>query len=235
VEPQGGYTPAASTWTGFYVGASVGFAGDEFNYPVSATDAFGNLVGSGSAHLNSSGVIGGGQAGFNFQFSGPFVAGVEADIQASSVTGEIGLNGQVAGTPFAGTAGSRLGYLGTIRGRLGYAVLANRGLVYATGGLAYGGVNSFANGSISGTGLGISKDTTGTGWTIGGGFEYALNDHWSFRTEYLFVDLGSAPIYNGPLLGVPNVNLGVDTKASVFRAGVDYKFGGPEPVVVAKY
>lgn len=227
-------SPPALTWNGLYVGANVGFAGDEFSYPVSATDATGAVLGSGSAHLNSSGVIGGGQIGYNYQFNGPFVIGIEGDIQGASVTGEVGVNGSTGGTAFSAKAGSQLNYLGTVRGRLGYVILNNRGLIYATGGLAYGGLHSYANGSIGGAALGVSKDTTAMGWTVGGGFEYALTDHLTLRTEYLFADLGNETLYNGPLLGVNNVHLAVGATANIFRAGLNYKFDFPE-AVVAKY
>lgn len=221
--------PPAFTWTGFYVGVNVGLAGDDYDYTGSA---FG--IAAGGAHLTSSGVIGGGQIGYNYQFAGPYVLGIEADIQAASVTGEVNVNGVVGGTAFAAKVGSRLDDLGTVRARLGYAILDNRGLLYATGGLAYGGVNSYLNASATGVGaFGVSKNTTGTGWTVGGGFEYALTNNWSFRAEYLYVDLGKESLYNGPLFGT-GVNLGVEPRDNIVRVGLNYKFGGPEPVM-AKY
>jgi len=37
-----------------------------------------------------------------------------------------------------------------------------------------------------------------TGWTVGGGVEYALGCGWSIRGEYLYVDLGSWTTFNTP-------------------------------------
>jgi len=62
---------------------------------------------------------GGVQIGYNYQFNGPFVVGVEADFMGSSITGEVGVNGSAFGTTFGLKTGSQLDYLGTVRGRLG--------------------------------------------------------------------------------------------------------------------
>lgn len=239
VEVPHDYAPGGNSWGGFYVGVNVGFAGDQFQYPVTGTGSGGATLGSGSVRLNSSGVIGGGQVGYNFQFAGPLVAGVEADIQGASTQGEIGVNGSIGGTSFSGSAGTRLDYLGTVRGRLGYVIMDGRGLVYGTGGFAYGGLHSYANGSIGSvfgaSSLDFSKNTTATGWTVGGGFEYAMTTNWSFKSEYLFVNLADSTVYNDSLLGVPNVNVAVQAHENIFRAGLNYKFGLPAPVIVAKY
>jgi outer membrane immunogenic protein len=76
----------------------------------------------------------------------------------------------------------------------------------------------------------ISKNTTGEGWTIGGGLEYALTNHWTVRTEYLYADLGKTTFTQS------GFNVGVKTTENIVRAGLSYKFGGPEaPALVAKY
>ena len=83
-------------------------------------------------------------------------------------------------------------------------------LVYGTGGFAYGHVhddagldinNSFGVPGVVIGGFGFacttpvscfagSSSRTATGWTAGGGFEYALSQNVSFKTEYLYVNLG---------------------------------------------
>ncbi len=166
------YAPAYAaplfTWTGFYVGVNAGYGGDKYEYPFSSPLG-GGVV--GKAQLNSSGFVGGGQAGYNYQFMGNWVAGLEADIQYANVDGKLQLNAPTFGSA---SIGSELQYLGTVRGRLGYAIL-DKALIYATGGFAYGQVKS----SIEAGGLGLgsftaSRSKTSTGWTVGAGIEYAL-------------------------------------------------------------
>jgi outer membrane immunogenic protein len=145
-------------------------------------------------------------------------------------------------------------YLGTVRGRLGYDVMPTL-LVYATGGLAYGGVKSSS--SISQTNLGtIGADpgafasvgnysATRTGWVVGGGLEWMFAPNWSVNAEYLHYDLGratyvlsplafyggfSSPLFSGAPLASTRFN------GNIVRAGISYhfSFGAPAPVV-AKY
>ncbi|WP_342395037.1 outer membrane protein [Rhodoblastus sphagnicola] len=178
-----------------------------------------------AARLNSSGVLGGGQVGVNYQLRGPFVVGLEADIQGASVTGEVGVDSSL-GTTLSGKAGSRVDFLGTVRARVG-AVILDRGLLYATGGFAYAGGNSDVNASYNGSSVYISKETLARGFAVGGGLEYALTNHWSLRSEYLYADLGKTSLYNGSYFSA-NANLAVETTTHILRAGVNYRFGGPE-------
>jgi len=199
--------PPAFSWTGFYIGVNGGFGGDRFEYPFT----LGGTV--GSAKLNSSGFLGGGQVGYNYQI-GNWVGGLEADFDGSSVEGKISLNAGGASL----SAGSNLEYFGTARARLGYAVF-DRALVYATGGLAYGSVRSSFNVNFGGGGISGSETSTDMGWTIGGGLEYALTNNVTFKTEYLYADLGKHTIVAGGI-----GSLGVDTTLNIARAGLNYKF-----------
>jgi outer membrane immunogenic protein len=137
------------------------------------------------------------------------------------------------------TADQRLKYFGTVRGRLGYLVTSPL-LVYATAGLAYGGVNSstalsdiFVPGAFVFTPGAGSVTTTRVGWTVGGGLEYLLAGNWSLKAEYLYYDLGSTSYALTPVVvtvgGVTATNLGVtsntaDFRGSIVRAGLNYKF-----------
>ena len=147
--PAATYAPAPIfTWTGFYLGANAGYGWGEADYS-SDIDGF----------------LGGIQAGYNFQLSGPFVIGVEADIQYSNIESSV----------------FTLDYFGTVRARAGFAV--DQFLLYGTGGLAYGR-GTYELG-------GLSNDQTNIGWTVGDGAEYAIDMNWSVKAEYLYVDLGS--------------------------------------------
>jgi outer membrane immunogenic protein len=95
------------------------------------------------------------------------------------------------------SGGSKIDYLGTARGRVGYLITPSL-LGYATGGFAYGGVKS--NASIFGfetvpAGIGnafTSASFSGTriGWTLGAGLEWKFWQNWSLKGEYLYYDLG---------------------------------------------
>ena len=49
---------------------------------------------------------------------------------------------------------------------------------------------------------GTASDTK-TGWTAGGGVEYALDNRWSAKFEYLYYDLGSLLVDDTPIPIVP--------------------------------
>ena len=62
-----------------------------------------------------------------------------------------------------------------------------------TVGFAYGNVDYSANTNFdNGITYPVDFTETKTGWTAGGGVEYALTNHWTVRAEYLHYDLGDA-------------------------------------------
>ena len=182
--------------------------------------------------LNSSGFLGGGQVGYNYEFPGHWVFGVEADIDASSIEGKVSADGSLTGT-VSGTAdikaGSTLGYLGTARARLGYDW--GRFMLFGAGGLAYGNVDSkfdvnVMSGSSTLFAATASKSSTRTGWTLGAGFEYVVSDNLTIRTEYLYADLGSYNLISTPFSimgGSGNLKLDAATTVNVVRIGLNYK------------
>ena len=145
----------------------------------------------------------GGQVGYNWQFASRWVIGLEADYQWANIEGRANINGHFI-DPYKSanlnlSAGSEVTGFGTVRARLGYGW--DRALFYVTGGWAYGNVKSSASLSVSATSagdclgggaLGLSKKTSNSpaGWTLDAGLEYALTNNISFKTEYLYVDLG---------------------------------------------
>jgi len=227
------------SWTGFYIGANAGYGGNNIDQTGSASDTTPNPnFGSVFAPLGSSqtiaGFFAGGQIGYNYQFANNVVVGLEADLQWSDISGSNGaFANDFAVVPFgvvSGSANTKVEYFGTIRARLGYAF--DRFLPYITGGAAYGKVkNSFA-GAYTYTGPGPDyadfawgdASSTSWGWTVGGGFEYAITNNWTVKTEYLYVDLGSNDIYNAPIGRLDNAYLNGDAKFHTVKAGVNYKF-----------
>ncbi len=142
----------------------------------------------------------------------------------------------------ATTVSSRLDYLGTVRGRLGVLVTPTF-LLYGTGGLAYGGVQSntsinFTNtgGAVPGFASGSFSDTR-TGWTAGAGFEWMFFPNWSAKLEGLYYDLGSATYGTGgyavnvgptafPGSGIAAIATSTTAsfKGGIARVGLNYQF-----------
>jgi outer membrane immunogenic protein len=112
-------------------------------------------------------------------------------------------------------------------------------LLYATGGVAIADVKgdfAFTDTYASATESASIRGTR-AGWTVGTGGEYAVGNGWSFKAEYLYVDLGRATATSTNLVSYAafptNVYThSIDTKSNIARVGVNYKFGGP---VVARY
>jgi outer membrane immunogenic protein len=217
----------AFTWSGFYVGVNAGHAGDKFRYPFGGD--IGNTPYSGSASVTSSGFIGGGQIGYNYAFGGGFMLGVEADYQFANVDGSLNL---ALNNPISAAieGGSELTSFGTVRGRIGYGW--DRALIYATGGWAYGRVKSSGSIEFGGFSGGLSRSQSANGWTLGAGMEYALTNNLSFKTEYLYVDLGDKTLYAADYR-FATARLDVDTRFHVVRAGLNWRFWSPTYAVAA--
>lgn len=227
------------TWSGPYAGVNLGYGGGNFRYPYSGTtDAAGTNPVSGHFRQDSSGVLGGVTLGYNYETRDGFVAGLETDIDASDLGGKTGFSEYPGtGTSYDGAFGSRIDYLGTARARLGHTMFNNRLLPYVTGGFAYGGVRTTSNWNCSacynggaGNASFVSPSQMQTGWTVGGGAEYALNRHLSMKVEYLYVNLGDSTLngtggtIGGPGFNLYNASMGEKATANVVRVGLNWRF-----------
>lgn len=230
-------------WAGFYVGANLGAIGTSGDTSHQCIDPTGTFNGFGcdqipAASVSGTGVIGGVQAGYNWQ-AGLWVYGLEGDIQGtslngkSSIVGAFPLNGVVgiadpADSNF--TASERLNWLSTVRGRVG--LTSGPVLIYATGGAAMGGVNVTSNLSsvMSGTSYPSSTSSTRIGWTAGEGVEWAFAARWTAKVEGLYYDLGHVKTL-GTSLPVGATGFGEGAKVAISgwiaRVGVSYQLGGP--------
>lgn len=274
--------PPVFTWAGLYVGAN---AGATFGGNGSANTVAGPLsnripgvggslefqaaVGTSASGFsntgsNTAGLLGV-QVGYNWQFGPSFVLGLEADVDGVLGSNSRGTFANTVGlSPAVGVVGSsitsvgtvsrRLDWLSTVRARIGYA-FSPTWLVYATGGLAVGGVKSntlvstFFTGPAAGvsiTGFSGGYSNTRVGWTVGGGVEWMFAPNWSMKAEYLYYDLGSISYFGGASISstpaFPNFSNDVartriKADGHVARLGVNYHFtlGGSAAPVVARY
>jgi outer membrane immunogenic protein len=198
-----------STWTGFYVGLNGGGGWGTTSHSATGSIA-GNTLASGD--FDASGGLFGGTIGYNYQLSGPWVAGLEADLDWADISGSKSFTSAFV----SGAVSSRLDWLDTFRGRLGYSF--GPSLLYVTGGAAYGSVTSQVSAStaiLGGIAGFVGQSDTRLGWTIGAGYEYRFTPQLSGKLEYLYVDLGT----NAQLL-VDNVKF----NTNIFRGGVNWHF-----------
>jgi len=227
--------PQMFSWTGFYVGGNAGWGSLRDNGETFCVNPFGVLNGPGCSaqtatgdQIRGDGFIGGAQAGYNWQLNN-WVLGVEADIQGADVKGTVAapitLVGPVPIVAAIENANEKLEWFGTVRGRLGVAF--DRVLIYGTGGLAYGHVKVDQN-SVPVPGPGpflfpSSASATKTGWTAGGGIEWAFADKWSTKIEGLYYDLGSI-VSAGSAANGFSVGKNFDVRGGIARFGLNYRF-----------
>jgi len=217
--------PPPPVWTGWYVGlnagASMGNVKTDFNAtPVTVTTnipATFNIPGfAGSNTESPDGFMGGGQIGYNWQFSPLWVVGVEADFQGAlekdhnTLTNNFSVTPTIGSPAFTATGTQVLDYstkiewFGTARLRAGYVWGNGNVFSYLTGGLAYGKVDLEGTSTVTGAinncaGCPLGFSTTHSighsdvhaGWTLGYGTEGRLAaPGWTWRVETLYMDFG---------------------------------------------
>ena len=243
----------AFTWTGFYVGINAGgsWANRTANPALFWTSSdplpTPDYLTTGAPtpfNIGSAGFIGGLQAGYNYQL-GQFVVGAEIDFMGAALAGSGSDSKSYISTvslfPTTNDITTKVeqNWLSTLRARAGFSV--DRILVYATGGLAFGNVQTTSNavnatpdmpyvGYWSG-----SRNEIKLGYAVGAGVEYALTNNWIIRGEYLYYNLGSATSYAYPTTqnwyNIPGPNtieiLGkgkITVDGNIVRAAISYKF-----------
>ena len=180
------------TWTGGYVGINGGYGWGRSDW-----------TGYGAEPRVSGGLVGL-TLGYNWQ-TGPWVFGLEGDIDWSDIRG--GFTNAACPTGCE----TRNSWLGTARGRLGYAI--DRVMPYVTGGLAVGDIRTTQAGFTG-------ARETNAGWTVGAGIEAALAPNWTAKVEYLHVNLGDVGC-GAVACSIPS---NVELRANLIRGGINYKF-----------
>ena len=202
------------SWTGFYVGVHAGYAFGSTSFRVNETPPR-------TASTSPDGFVGGTLVGFNYQIN-QAVVGLEADFGLSSISG----SGIAGGALNTHNNSFKQDWDGHLRARLGY----NGGnfMPFIAGGFSFGNDKL----TVSSAGVSASASKSLSGWNIGGGVDYAFNNNWVGRIEYIYDQFNAMTYavgggFNTRSTGRPNV--------STIRAGVYYTFGGGASTVVAKY
>lgn len=224
------------SFSGAYVGLNIGGGSldtDTTNQSITTT---GGLVGipNGSfpsttfggadASANMKGLIIGTQAGYSQEF-GPVLLGVEGSFNGTSFRETNEFCGSAMGPCYK--TSTRLDWFSTIHARAG--IVVNKLLVYGLGGFAVGNVTSSLDITPGPLGAPTAAPFNGkisrtlTGYTVGGGAEWAFTGNWHLRAEYKYLDLGSANAEfdfgaNG------RANATANFKAHTGVIGVNYRF-----------
>jgi outer membrane immunogenic protein len=220
--------PPECNWTGFYIGVNVG--GQWGHSEDVDEDGYINFPEVTHWGYDESGVIAGGQIGYNHQFHW-IVLGIEADLGYMNVDGDgvSRVNAKFEGSDTRGETSSD--FYTTIRGRIGFAL--GHWLFYATGGGIGVNLETGVHDNCDTGACGderINADTTdfNWGWTGGGGVEYMFGCHWTIKAEYLRYKLddqnfsGEATFFGTPAGTFHFKAPGTD--GNIVRAGLNYKF-----------
>jgi outer membrane immunogenic protein len=209
-------------WTSCYIGGNV--AGGWSRTETSNVIAAGPAAGIGSIVIDGGGLLYGGQVGCDYQFSGPWVVGVEAKFD----------NGPIKGSnefdfPFLSDKGdTKYSWLTTVTGRLGYATDPMT-MIYLRGGAAFT-KDEFVISAFSVQPLFFATDNR-TGWTIGGGLEHKWWPNVSGTIEYQYVDFGSKNVAFTTLAGAPAGSLSFKSQIQTFMLGLNFHLFGGGPIV----
>jgi outer membrane immunogenic protein len=227
-------TPLLYDWGGGYVGINGGYGFGQSQWGNDSRNPS-HLTSTGNFNVN--GGLAGVTVGVSGQF-GAFVVGAEGDFDWQNIKGTSGsayctslFTTSKATLPPATAAGlsckTASNWVGTFRARLGYAW--DRVLIYGTAGGAGANVETALNGLPY-------QSNPEWGWTAGAGIEVAFAEHWTFKVEYLFIDLsGNAPCnhgyscgYDAPAtttVGAVNSNSSVKLNENIVRVGLNFKYG----------
>jgi outer membrane immunogenic protein len=208
--------PPAWSWTGCYIGGHVGYGWGRESFTDNNNAALLRFAGTGNSVVdNTRGPLGGGQVGCNYQLAKNWLIGVEGDFSAANIMG-------TATDPFfsakAGPIGADTTWLATATGRVGY--VWDRWLVYGKGGAAWAhnkydlmpGVQDF-----------FAAETR-SGWTVGGGIEWALMPKWSAKVEFDYYDFGTRTGVQLTDKFGNIVNADIRPQIEAVKLGINYRF-----------
>jgi outer membrane immunogenic protein len=195
------YVQAYYNWTGFYVGAHVGYGWADFTQ---------SLIGPLNATASPAGMMYGGQVGFNYQL-GSWVFGIEAEYSGTDIKETTGVVG-IASSEI------KLNHMYNVSGRIGYAF--DRTLLYGK----FGGAWTKEEYNFTLLGGTATGSVNRSGWLVGAGIEYAFLGNWTAKLEYNYMDLGSKAVTLTTTGGLVVTPANVDLTVQTVKAGINYRF-----------
>jgi outer membrane immunogenic protein len=232
-------------WAGFFVGLNAGDAMTKRNLSMITPPGTGFLFGDayfqpsstpvvnalGRMSFKKSNLAGGVQLGYNWQRN-DLVFGLETDLDYLGVhSSEDRSEFYPCCFPLAFNVHQEasMDWLGSARARIGFA--QENFLLFASGGLAFGGIDY--NGVFS-DGAGALEESSNSsvqaGWIAGVGVEWLAQENVSLRAEYLHFDLGemNSPggIFTYRSSDFPGTTFSHSTaiRGDVVRIGLNLKF-----------
>lgn len=239
---------APTRWTGFYLGGDLGGTrsdidmqttvapdGTYFNYTQDAPQ----VAAAGKSDSSLQHFAGGLFAGYEQQFNN-IVLGAEISVNNLSIDKSHAVTDTFISDPnvqFVVKQSLKANWQESLRLKLGFAQQC--WLAYLTGGLAathlkytssYNDDNSQPGLNLPGAYGSNSTSSTQFSWIVGGGVEYALNDAWSVKAEYLYTNFGNIKT-DYPLVPTPTLSefsAAFNAKASLtvqsLWLGLTYRF-----------
>jgi outer membrane immunogenic protein len=236
------------SWTGFYAGLNGGYTwGHQSIDPMVMSQACDNPLGcpqilallSTGWTTSPNSFTGGLQFGYDQQYGNAFF-GLEADIDYLRLNGSFAFGPtRPSPQPITGAGAGSLttNWVATVRPRFGW--IADRLLVYVTGGLAFTDQHNretalvVVNGQIAGPIGSFDLSSASTiGAVAGAGIEYAWTNQWSVKAEYLHFDFATVRALAGVMGGIGGFDGAIMSSnwhltADTARVGINYRFGGP--------
>jgi len=177
------------SWSGFYIEGYGEYAANITN----STVAMPGVLSIDLSNVQKGPGFGGG-LDLLYQGGGSsWVLGIRGQIGYDNLTGTGALN---AGGVQVLSISQATNYKGNFNAILGYTLGDPRLLVYATGGLAFGG----AKPNLSVGTLTAAASDTSVGWDVGVGLDYALGTNWVIGIEGGYTQLGTKSLTLGTLI-----------------------------------
>ena len=207
---------ASFNWTGCYIGTHAGGGwGQKDWYDTQPPVKF--------AEHDVNGWLVGGQVGCDIQ-TGSFVFGIEGQAAWADIDG----GGANIFSNFF-TSNSTVEFVGTATGRIGYAW--DRVLLYVKGGGAWVRDKHWQFDVTDNVVLNSGK-VNRSGWTVGGGFEWAFAANWSGKIEYNYMDFGR---HSASLTGLDDIEPNIDQQLHTVKIGLNYRFAVGGAPIAARY
>jgi outer membrane immunogenic protein len=212
------YVPPQFNWTGFYIGGNVG-AG-------AATGTVFDSLGLSDGRIGGQvGFVGGGQIGYNWQFSPNLVFGVDWFFDGiSNNNGGVTFVSPVSGDLINGSG--KADWVTTVTGRIGITgPTADHWMWYTKGG--WGWVQTQTTLADLTVPASVSFNNTTGGWVWGAGVEWVFAQNWTMKVEYQYIGLDSISGGGGLVRDAFNVQ---NANFQSVTLGINYLFNWGAPV-----